>query len=250
MRCFSHVIAQTPAQIADAQRLRWLVYGEQERMLSAEASEQNQQRLLIDASDDAATTVHVLVYSGDQAVGTVRLTLLGGANGALRPDARAHITPPFRVEGLGSEARLAVVERFCVLRSHRGTRVTAALYSGLTLESQRRKVSHWLALANTQTDCAQDAILAYRVATARGLSSSDVRVLPTLHPCPTVPCTRHIYSPAQRAEGACGDPTHLPLPRTLNLFARRMGGRYVGPPIYDTTFGVFALPLIAKPGSV
>ena len=246
MRCFSHVIAQTPAQIADAQRLRWLVYGEQERMLPAKPSEGSQERLLIDASDDSAATVHVLVYSDGQAVGTVRLTLLGDSNTRADP----HITPPFRVEGLGSEARLGVVERFCVLRRHRGTRVTAALYSGLTLESQRRKVSHWLALANTETDCAQDAILAYRVATARGLSSSDVRLLPNHHPCPTAPCARHIYTPAQRAEGASGDPTPLPLPRTLNLFARRMGGRYVGPPIYDTTFGVFALPLIAKAGSL
>jgi hypothetical protein len=35
------------------------------------------------------------------------------------------------------------------------------------------------------------------------------------------------------------------MPRTLSLYANKMGARYVGPPAYDPYFGVFALPLVA-----
>ncbi|HEY8925564.1 MAG TPA: hypothetical protein VIU64_14355, partial [Polyangia bacterium] len=67
------VLALTPAQLSDAQRLRYQVYVDEERMLQPERSGQ---RAWIDPADAHPATAHVLVYAGDQAVGTVRLSVL------------------------------------------------------------------------------------------------------------------------------------------------------------------------------
>jgi hypothetical protein len=34
------------------------------------------------------------------------------------------------------------------------------------------------------------------------------------------------------------------LPRTLSLLASKMGARFMGQPVYDPYFNVFALPLV------
>jgi RNA polymerase sigma-70 factor (ECF subfamily) len=49
----------------------------------------------------------------------------------------------------------------------------------------------------------------------------------------------------QRRRTRGGDLTGLELPRTLSLFAKRMGGSYLGLPAYDAHSNVFALPLVA-----
>jgi hypothetical protein len=245
MQRFSHLIAETSAQIADAQRVRWLVYGEEEQLVAAAGPNSSQERRLVDHSDYSPATAIILVYNGEQAVGTVRLTRVRGPG--VEAQSEAYASPPFLVEGLPADACLAVVERFCVLRRFRGSHVIVALHQGLTAVSRQSGISHWLALANTETDCPQDAALAYRIAASRGLSSSNVRARSSAYPCPALRCTRHLYDSAQRARAASGDLAGLPLPRTLGLFAKRMGGRYAGQPVYDTTFGVFALPLVGAP---
>ena len=53
-----------------------------------------------------------------------------------------------------------------------------------------------------------------------------------------------MYTEAERLRAAGGDLTGIALPRTLSLFAKRMGARFVGPPLYDGHFNVFALPLV------
>ena len=70
MQTFRYVIARTARQINDAQRLRWTVYGEEEGILPASAHTDGRE---IDARDYCEGTTHVLVYEGQEAVGTVRL---------------------------------------------------------------------------------------------------------------------------------------------------------------------------------
>ncbi|HVK70692.1 MAG TPA: hypothetical protein VM694_39830, partial [Polyangium sp.] len=40
-------------------------------------------------------------------------------------------------------------------------------------------------------------------------------------------------------------PARSRLPRTLDMYTRRMRARFVGPPVYDTRFHMCALPLLA-----
>jgi hypothetical protein len=248
MRQYQAIVAVTPAQVADAQRLRYRVYVDEERLLVPGPACPAQNGLCIDALDADSPTAHILVYAGDQPAGTVRLTVvaraldLGGAGGESETFGGRL---PFEVRGLPPVALVGVVERFCVLRRFRGTNVTPALYAGLREESRRRGVTHWLAAVNAETNCPVEAGLVYGVAAARGLVSNVITAR-SCGPAPSGQCTRHVYDEAQRRQaGAPGMRAALPLPRTLGLFARRLGGRYVGRPIFDHLFGVFALPLVA-----
>jgi len=232
-------------EITDAQRLRWTVYGEEEGLLPASACEGGRE---IDALDYAEGTVHFLVYSGQDLVGTVRL-LQSSAEAARTERGRLGLDLESKVD-LGALAApgilAAEVTRYCVLRPFRSTGVTTALFQGLYAESVRRGVTHWVAGANMGTDCAEDAALAYRVAQEKKLMSDRFRAAPRAHESPQTPRKRPCYTEEERQRARGGELTGLHLPRTLALFATRMSARFLGPPVYDSYFNVFALPLVAQ----
>ena len=244
MQTYRCTVARTAADIMDAQRLRWRVYGEEEKLLPASACVDGRE---LDARDQHDGTVHFLVRAGDEVVGTVRL---------LRPDGRATVSPDGRV-GLDLESKFdlaalcrrdivpAEITRYCVLRAYRCTGVTPALFSALRAESQRLGITHWVAGANMETDVAEDAALAYRVARAKNLVSALFHAGTRPRTCPRTPQMRPCYTVEQRQRARDGELANLELPRTLSVFARRMGARFIGAPVYDTYFNVFALPLVA-----
>lgn len=247
------VMATTPDEVAEAQQVRERVYREEEGLWQARPQGSR------DPRDSAAETALFVAYGGAEAVGTIRVSRL--ATRAAPPHAGATTAPssstPEHAWGAGfaADAVVGLVERYCVLRRFRGTAVAPALYESLRVESRRRGFTHWVAAANTETDCPQEAALIYRVAAVQGLvregrEGADAREPPVPPaPWPTGPrsdCVRHVYTPAQRRQAtAKGTVTALPLPRTLVLFAKRMSARYIGPPFFDPSFGVFALPLVA-----
>jgi len=242
------VVALTPHELAEARYIRQRVYREEEGLWAsgedgAFASAPEESRT--DPHDTAAETALLVAYAGAEAVGTIRVSRLAAPSG---DQTTPSPTPadPFATASLPAGATAGLVERFCVLRRFRGTAVVAALYDALRSESRRRGLTHWVAAANTETDCRQEAALIYRAAAAQGLvreSRDNAAAWPTLAPSK---CVRHVYTPAQRRQAtAKGTVAALPLPRTLALFAKRMRARYVGPPFFDGTFGVFALPLVA-----
>jgi hypothetical protein len=94
-----------------------------------------------------------------------------------------------------------------------------------------------------ETDFQEDAELAYRLIRTRGLVDETWqargRSAPSAPPLPARPA----FTAEQRRRARLGDLAGLRLPRTLSLFATKMGARYIGPPVYEPRFGVFALPL-------
>jgi L-ornithine Nalpha-acyltransferase len=243
MRSFHCVIARTESEIMDAQRLRWKVYGEEEGLLSAAACNGGRE---VDALDFCDTTVHFIVYAGQELAGTVRLLRSSAAvklkSGRLGLDLESKVNlDTLSVPGIV----LAEVTRYCVLQKYRRTGVTSALFSALYTESARRGITHWVAGANMETDCAEDAALAHRVAQEKDLVSERFHAEPRVSELPSTPQRRPIYTPAQRLRAREGDLTGIELPRTISLFAMRMGARYIGAPVYDTYFNIFALPLVA-----
>lgn len=237
MRSFHSVIARSAREIGDAQRVRHRVYVEEEAMRSASDGGRD-----ADAYDERAGTVHFLVYDGDEPVGTVRL---------LSPERGAGLGLPLEdkleLAALGLPgAAVAEVTRFCVLRRYRHTGVTTALFQRLYLESARRAITHWIAGANMETDAAEDAALAHRLAAAQGLVRASCAARPGASGAqPPAPPRRPLYTPEQRRRAAQGDLAAIELPPTIALFARRMGARFIGAPLYDALFRVFALPLVA-----
>jgi putative hemolysin len=235
METFRCVVAREGPAIADAQRVRFLVYCEEEGLLSPSAGTGERE---IDARDDGDSAVHFLVYAGGEPAGTVRLLL--PEEGALELESKVDLDV-FKQGGVSA----AEVTRYCVLRRHRNTGVTAALLAGLYEESVRRGITHWLAGANMETDCPEDAAIAHRVAIEKAMMHERIRVAPR---CPEVPWTarkRPFYTDEQRLRAAAGEVASLPLPRPLSVFAAGMGARFIGAPVYDGHFGVFALPLCA-----
>lgn len=243
LRC---IIARSRDEIADAQRIRWRVYGDEEQLLAPAVAIAGRE---VDARDLGDDTLHLIVYAGSEPVGTVRLLLSRGERGPGNRDRGLDLG--FKVD-LGALWRLsfvaAEVTRFCVLRRYRCTGVTSALFSALRAESLRRGITHWVAGANMETDLAEDAALAYLLVRRRGLMDDRLRVEALTDAPRSTPRRCAFFNDEQRSCARRGELSGLELPRPLTLFANRMGARYIGDPIYDSYFNVFALPLIAAVG--
>lgn len=238
------VVAKSEQQIADAERLRWKVYVEEERMLSAYTDQDSRER---DRYDASPSTTQLLIYAGAEAVGTVRLTTADPPSGASSRCAGLQIDTKFLLSGFDQPGmKLAEVTRYCVLRRFRGTRVTPTLFAALRQESERRGVTHWVAAANMETDSPEDAAVAYQIIRAKQLLSQVFHARPrALEPAPPHP-TRLVYTDEERKRARRGELEAMKLPRILALFASKMGARYIGSPSYDPRFRVFATPLAVE----
>lgn len=246
MTGFVCTVARRPSDIAEAQRIRWQVYGEEEKLLPASAGLAGRE---IDARDDDGGTLHLLLYAGSEPAGTVRLLPARHDRRATAEDRLGlELETTFDLRGYARRGVVAAeITRYCVLRRFRGTGAAAALYAALWTESQRRGITHWFAAANMETDCAEDAALTYHLVRGRGLFDARSSVRPRLAGVPQTPRRRPYFSEEQRRSARGGAFDHLAIPRTLALFARGMGARYIGPPAYDRYFEIFALPLLALP---
>ncbi len=115
IRC---VIARTTREVADAQRIRWQVYGEEEQLLPPSVSVDGRE---IDARDLQSETLHFVVYADEEAVGTVRLLLPSTDPEATRDgrlgldlDSKLHLAA-LAAPGFAP----AEVTRYCVPRCYR-----------------------------------------------------------------------------------------------------------------------------------
>ena len=238
-------VARDSKEVADANDVRRQVYCEEEGLLPADVV---RHELQVDAFHrQQHNMADVLVYSGAEPVGTLRLQLghaeSGGAGGALGLE----LESKFILSGFGEPGtQAAEVTRFCIVRAFRGTRVAALLFGALRRESEVRGVTHWLAAANMETDSSEDAEIAHRLVQQKRLVSSTflARAREASRPAPSN--RRAIYTDEQRRAARAGCLADLKLPKTLALFAHKMGARYIGAPSYDAYFNVFALPLAVR----
>lgn len=229
------VMAESVVERADAERVRARVYCEEERMPESARS----------AQPVGGDEIDLLAYAGDEPVGALRLRVVTPASGR-EPLAALSLASKFRFHGFEApDVVLGEITGFCIVRRFRGTRVAALLFGALRVESARKRVTHWVAAANTETDSAEDAEIAYRLLLANRLVSTRFRALPRdAEPPPSA--TRFLYTPDERRRAAGGELQALKLPRVLALFAGKMGARYIGPPVYDRDFNVFATPLAVE----
>lgn len=242
--------AKTEREIRDAQRVRFRVYVEEEGLSTRHGSGRE---LDEDARDFCANTSHVVVYDSVEPVATVRLVRPQTCADPERALRELDLSSRFRLDGFAGEAlRPAEVTRYCVLRRYRGSRAAALLFRSLLAASTEHRITHWVAAANTQTDSALDAEILYPLAMSRGLTTTrfTARAIQRVeaHQGGQEPCRvteTRIYTPDQLALAARGEYDELELPPVLSLFARRMGARYMGAPVYDSRFGVYAMPLVS-----
>jgi len=234
------IVARSERELADAQRVRARVYCEEERLLSPEVAPDGRER---DDRDYADSTLHLLMYSDAEPVGTVRLSPATAFPDAASAGFGFDLETTFALHGFDLKAmRLAEITRYCVVRKMRGTRVAPALFAALQIYSMRLGITHWVAAANMETDCAEDAAIAHRVIQAKQLVSPDFAASARAGLGPAT-ARRFVYTPEERLLARHGQLSSLKLPRILSLFAGKLGARYLGSPGYDAHFGVFAMPL-------
>jgi hypothetical protein len=244
MTTLSCRVATTQRQLDDALRVRWAVFGAELGLLGAAVPPAPRE---VNCFDTLETTVHLIVYADDLPVATSRL-LLPNPEVALITGGRLGIDLERKLDlaGVGGPGLLfAESTRFCILKAWRHSEALLWLQAGLYEESRHRGVSHWIASANTETDCAEDARIVFQVAAHQGLVSPRWRVRahePSV--CPDE-LAAPLYTPSERARARQGWLDGLRMPRVLSFFAHKMGARFIAEPLYDAGFRRFSLPLVA-----
>lgn len=244
MTTLSCRIATTQRQLDDALRIRGTVFGKELGLLGNTAATTLRE---VNCFDTLETTVHLVVYADDAPVATARL-LLPNPEVARATGGRLGIDLEQKLElsGVGGPGLVfAESTRFCILKEWRHSEALVWLQAGLYAESRRRGVSHWIASANMETDCAEDARLIYQVAAHQGLLCQHWRARAHATPVsPAVPSAPHFTAP-ERARARRGQLDGLRMPRVLSFFAHKMGARFIAEPLFDTGFHRFSLPLVA-----
>jgi L-ornithine Nalpha-acyltransferase len=240
IRC---TLAQTQRRIDDALRIRFEVFARELGYL--ETSDRVVPRES-DPFDTLDTTLHLVAYHGRTAAGAVRL-LLPNTEIALANHTSFGLPIETHYDLSACERagmRLAETTRFCVLSAYRGSAVAAFLHAACVRLSLRFGVTHWIAGANMETDALDDALIIQRALVARGFVRDDLRLVRHSALVPPLFPRRPFYDERARSRALAGD-TSVPLPRTLDSYARRMHARFVGPPMFDLRFRMCALPFVA-----
>ena len=180
----------------------------------------------VDGFDLLPTTVNFLGMVDGEPAATVRL-LFPNAEVAARCKTRLglNIERYLDLQRIRPDMALAEIPRSSVLKPYRRTGIMRQLYFAAYEECLRRGSTHWVAAANTETDCEADASTVLRLLAARGwwLSDFDAR-----HRKPTMPTAAPrypLYSEAQREQVRTGYGADIALPRILELFASKVGVR-------------------------
>lgn len=227
------IIAETKKQVDDALRVRWKVFVDECQYLQRAPYVTRRE---FDAFDSLETTIHFVGYVDGEAAATVRLLLpneevAAESNTDFGIDLEGkYDLAQFREAGI----RLAECPRSSVVRKFQRTGILMHLYAEMYRTSRRTGVTHWVASANTETDHPGDADHVYRLAEESGFVSGRWHVH-ARHESPAPPQSRHrlfedVTKPAV-------------FPRTLGIFAQTMGARYIGKPVYDAGFHMYAIPL-------
>ena len=198
----------------------------------------------VDGFDVLPTTVNFVGRVDGQTAGTERL-LFANPCVAARCNVRhgLSIERHLDLKRFRLNMALAEIPRSSVLKPFRRTGVMHHLYFAAYVECLRRGVTHWIAVSNTETDCATDAAVVMRLLEARGLWLKEFDAEPRHVAVPAHEPRYRLYGEGHHNEMRRGNLAAVPLPRTLELFAK-VGARYFGTPFYDADFRMFAMPLI------
>ena len=198
----------------------------------------------VDGFDLLSTTVNLVGNVDGHAAGTVRLLFPNPCVAARCKTARGlSIERELDLKHIRPDMTLAEIPRSSVLKPFRRTGVMHRLYHAAYVECLKRGATHWIAVGNTETDCADDAGIVLQLLKARGMVWDGFDAEPRHAASPPSRTRYRLFDDVQRRRCAGGDLSAARLPRTLELFSK-VGARYFGAPYYDSGFRMFAMPLL------
>lgn len=243
-------VARTQQDLDEVQRVRWQCLME-ERAITAPTNAVLPRD--IGCIDNLSSVSHVLVCSGNKAVGTARIarpnTELAGLAGTRYG---LELEQQFELGTLGDIAgELAEISRLCMSRAA-GVRGARRLYEGLYVVSRQLGVRHWIGRVDCQTPHRHEAELMGAALERRGLMSQRFRIserrgkgseAQAMAESGT-PESARFFSPSELEAARRGDLDSLRLASTLETFTRRLGARCVGLPNLHPVFPRFVLPMM------
>lgn len=236
-------VARTQQDVDRAQQLRF-------RAIAADLniSVEHDPRVARELSsvDNLETTHHVLLYAGDELVGTARLALpnaeiaaLGRTTMGFEVEQELDLSPlsPLR-DGL------AEVARVCVLRPWRSTAAVLSLYEGLYCVSRELGVTHWIGAVDCQTSRRDEAEMMRDVLGRRGLVDERFYI-GDAHDAPSARDEEQgaFYSASERERPRDAE---LRIASTLATFTRRLGARCIAPPVRHPAFPRYVMPMLVE----
>ena len=231
---------ETKKQLDDVLWLRWKVYVE-EFGYADRASFFTRREY--DAFDTLDTSLQYIAYVDNEPAATVRILT---PNPDVAQEAGTSIgldlEQKFNLSACVAPGRvIGETTRSTVRKEWRNTGILLEVYAAAYRHCMRLGITHWVAAGNTETDHPGDAELVYRIAARRGYTISDWPALPRVQYDPPAQSRYRLYEGV--VQNGDDDLMGLYFPRTLGLFAEKIGARFIGPPIYDPGFKMFAMPL-------
>jgi putative hemolysin len=238
-------VARTQADVDAAQRVRYRCIANE---LNIAVELDGRVGREISAFDNLETTHHLLLYCGQNLIGTARLALLNpDVADASGTDLGFELEHEFDLAGLSPIGHgLAEVARLCILEPWRRTSASLRLYEGLYCLSRELGVSHWIGAADCQTS-RRDEARAMRVRLENGNF---------IHETYQVKLRQRARSElGPRAGGAlvCGvagessatvPPGSHQMASTLATFTRRLGAQCLGEPSLHPAFPRYVMPML------
>jgi hypothetical protein len=133
--------------------------------------------------------------------------------------------------------------RYCVLASARQKPVAAMMIREAVRSSRRLGITHWLGSATIETNIPEDAARIESVGANMGFVHRDIRIAPRTVTCPSNDI-RHAFSTTSQCCLSRIPAANTEFPRVLSMYARRLGARIIGPPLYDARFRGYSIPIL------
>lgn len=235
-------IAETRKEIDDALRIRHLVFAQELKNIDPVRHAIPRE---VDPFDMLETTIHFVAYIDGVPVGAARMLMpnveIARATNTLFG---FDLESKFDLTGLVQKnMRPAETMRYCVLASARNKPVAGAMIREAARISRRLGITHWLGSATIETNTPESAARIESVGATLGFVHRDIRIAPRTITCASNDIRPHFIDTSRRCLSQA-PPSNVEFPRVLTMYARRLGARIIGPPLYDTRFRGYSIPIL------
>jgi hypothetical protein len=234
-------IAESRKEIDEALRIRHVVFAQELANIDPVRHAVPRE---VDPYDMLETTIHFVAYLDGTPVGTARMLMpnpeIARATGTVFG---FDMESKFDLASLAQKNIMpAETMRYCVIATARNKPVAASMVREGIRISRRLGITHWIGSATLETSTPEDAARIESVGANLGFVHRDIRIAPRTVTCPSNDL-RHVFFDTSGCLSRL-PPSNVHFPRILAMYARRLGARIIGPPLYDARFRGYSIPIV------